>query len=669
MPRVATTQELPKREGNKYVTSQDFKPYKQRRFSKFSSHKFLCFDGEGMNLGEDERHHYVYLAAFDGEEYSDYESEDGLNTIDCFSFLMTMAKEYPDYICVIYGGSYDANMMLGDLSQTALEKLRETNSCNWRQYRIEYVPWKYFQVTDRRRKITCRLWDVIGFFQSSFEKSLDGWLDVSSSIISKGKAKRSKFTIEDLPEIIDYCKEELKYFEKLCQRLWECLDGANIRIKRWDGTGSIAQTLLSNHNIINFKGTEEQQNEHYFFARCAYAGGRFENCQPGDFKQTVYGYDINSAYPYAISQLPSFRGLTTCRKREHNDCRIGEYDLLRIKYEADISLPIHPYFHRGRDLSISYPNRHHGYHWAPEYLEAIKFGDPGDIVEHYKWRDYGDRPFKWVNDLYEQRLFMKEDTPDNPYDAREKVLKLGINSLYGKMAQQRGWKEGRPLPRFHQLYWAGWVTAKCRSMVYAAMMQAPDKIIACETDGIISMVPLDLPTGKALGEWELTKYDWITYVQSGLYFAGKDGKEVKLRSRGINAKSISRQRILAGWAKYQKSPTAANSKIATFTTRFHTLASSVATGNMEDWRQWRKQKREISLIPLPTGKRSHLPTLCGAGCTWGEGHHHRTFARPMHNDLSEPYKVIWLEDEDEIGPLEDMYLAREMWKEEQLINE
>lgn len=662
MPVLTAIDETPiVRQGNRWVPKEEYKDrnQQQRLRNKFNTHQFLCFDGEGFAVNE--RHEYCYLAAYNGESVSAIRNDAGLSSLQCFQFIAREAARHPKAICIIYGGSYDSNMMLRDVPYERLCELRENGHTRWRGWRIEYVPWKYFQVSHKRLGIGCRIWDVIGFFQSSFQVSIEKWLGIKSSVINKGKAKRSKFTADDMENIIAYCHEELKYFEQLAQHLWECLNGVDIQIRRWDGAGAIAQALLSNHDIYKHKGSVERQEEHYYLARCAYAGGRFENFMPGDFEQSVYGYDINSAYPFAISQLAPFSQLIRCRKRNHIDCVIGPYDLLAVAYETDISIPIHPYFHRGDDLSISYPNRHVGWHWSPEYLAALHYGDAGDILEHYIWRDNGRRPFSWVADKYEERLEMKHNG-----DPKEKVIKLGLNSLYGKLAQQRGWREGQSIPRFHQLYWAGWITAKCRSMVYSAMMQAPESIIACETDGIISMMPLSLPIGKGLGEWEFTEYEWITYVQSGLYFAGKEGQEVKLRSRGINAKSVSRKAILQGWSRYYEKPSLASSFITTRTKRFHTLASSIATNNMEDWRQWKEQKKKISLIPTQTGKRAHIPTICGTGCEWGLGHYHRTLARPMTNEVSAPYEVLW---EDDDGSLAELYLARDIEKEESIINE
>ncbi len=40
-------------------------------------------------------------------------------------------------------------------------------------------------------------------------------------------------------------------------------------------------------------------------AQYAYFGGRFETFKIGRYKGPVYSLDINSAYPFAISQLPN----------------------------------------------------------------------------------------------------------------------------------------------------------------------------------------------------------------------------------------------------------------------------------------------------------------------------------------------------------------------------
>jgi hypothetical protein len=63
-------------------------------------------------------------------------------------------------------------------------------------------------------------------------------------------------------------------------------------------------------------------------------------------------------------------------------------------------------------------------------------------------------------------------------------------------------------------------------MVLDAMLDAQKQggLIAVETDAVFSTVPLDLPIGEGLGEWECTTFDEMIYLQSGMYF-GRQGTD------------------------------------------------------------------------------------------------------------------------------------------------
>jgi hypothetical protein len=108
------------------------------------------------------------------------------------------------------------------------------------------------------------------------------------------------------------------------------------------------------------------------------------------------------------------------------------------------------------------------------------------------------------------------------------MLKLGYNSLYGKMAQSIG------VAPWRNSVYAGLVTATCRRQIRDAAEQRPDDILMFATDGIYSLAPLDLPVNAELGGWEAAEYDGIHLVRPGIYFTS-DGKA---KSRGIAARTI-----------------------------------------------------------------------------------------------------------------------------------
>lgn len=634
------------------IEAPNWKPYKS---SKWVNHHFICYDGEGFDINGS--HEYIYLSAYDGNGYHEVRNDKGLTSEQCLKFLLQTASKFSHGINVIYGGSYDANMMLRDVNIELLQLLHAGEFIQWRGYRIKYVPRKYFQVSAtiegtkrtnwKTQKKSIRLWDVIGFFQQSFISAIETWLDITDKTITKGKKSRKSFNANDMDFIMEYCQKELLLFEKLCQRLWECLNRAGIKLNRWDGAGAASTALLIEYGVYQHKGTPENQSQYYHLARAAYAGGRFELFMPGDFRCKVYNYDINSAYPYGMSQLPGFERLEECTAKKHDKC-IGKFDLLQIEYSGDYNSAIHPYFHRDHDYSISYPIETRGWHWAPEYTVSIQHGNNDRVLSHFKYISTNAKPFDWVPALYTKRRALKASG-----DRAELALKLALNALYGKLVQQKGWKPGKPIPKSHQLYWGGWITALTRSMIYDALMQNPDAMIATETDGIFSLAKLDVPLGKGLGEWDVKEYDDFTYVQSGMYFgtlsegyydpAKPETKNV-VRYRGLDQGTLKRTHILKGWEKFEKGGTAYYKGIST---RFRTIGTSLVGERFKDWRQWKPDKKKIALLPM--GKRLHNPM-----CTnhWGiDGRHTTISIQPKTKD-SVPYNVLWEDTEDKLGLFE-----------------
>lgn len=620
--------------------------HKWKEPSKWAVHQFTCFDGEGYDI--DGKHQYVYLCAYDGKDYQEVRNENGLGTEECFRFMVDVAAKHKYGINVIYGGSYDANMMLRDVSVPKLMDLNKHGTCRWKNWRISLINRKEFTVTDisKERRNTCKLWDVIGFFQCGFEKAIGDWLDVKDTTIAKGKRARSVFDRQQLDFIIDYCRKELLYFEALMQRLWHALESVGIKLNRWDGAGAAAQSVLQRSGVAQHKGTEAQNEAHYTQARIAYAGGRFELVAPGDYLQPCYNYDINSAYPYAMTLLPSFHGLRECRKKS---CKYGPYDLLKIHYEGDYDVTFHPYHHRHDHFAVSYPLHTVGWHYAVEWTAC---GERGEVLAHLHWDDDGTRPFSWVSELFDYRLELKQKG-----DKAEKAVKLAINSLYGKTVQQRGWQPGKKRPMFHQLYWGGWITAYCRSMMYSAMNQHPESVIAVETDGIFCTHPLDLDTGDGLGQWGVTEYKELTYVQSGMYFGiESDGTDVT-KYRGLDRGTLTREKVLRGWEKMQSETTPRKRvrHVQAPSTRFRTLGTSLVGARIDNWRQWVTEPKKIDL--LPTGKRLHSPACKEP---WGRGTHHQTICVQPADIISHPYNVLWA---DTASRLELYRELDELWEE------
>jgi hypothetical protein len=246
-----------------------------------------------------------------------------------------------------------------------------------------------------------------------------------------------------------------------------------------------------------------------------------------------------------------------------------------------------------------------------------------------------------VEDVYYDRLEMKRQG-----NALERVLKLEINSLYGKFAQRAGWfQPGDRIPSYHQLEWAGHITSATRAKLFRAYSQRPNNVFSFETDALFTTSQLDLPIGDKLGEWTEIVYRDILYIQSGFYFAhGIDGKLTE-KYRGFDKGSIKFDEVI-GWLD-KLDPTNPFSrtgpKLFGPSKRFVGLKRAIQTRRKDYWRSWETTTREISIGN--DGKRRHQPGCpgCRRGIKWSEGMHY--LADATNGGISHPHKIPWEEEQ------------------------
>jgi hypothetical protein len=122
------------------------------------------------------------------------------------------------------------------------------------------------------------------------------------------------------------------------------------------------------------------------------------------------------------------------------------------------------------------------------------------------------------------------------YDISEKVDKLGLNGLSGKVAQSIGGSETKP-PASYNVHYASAIRAGTRRAIGEAALQAPHEIVQFCTDAVFSKVRLELSEGKELGQWELAEVHGLATFQSGIY-TYKKGDKITNMSRGFSAGSV-----------------------------------------------------------------------------------------------------------------------------------
>lgn len=616
-----------------------------------SKTQFIAIDGEGLNVGTAPNggtiQHYVMMCASTGESL--YKPE-GIKSLDALNWLCNLAETYPKAVFVVFGGSYDTTMILRDLTfqeRLTIHKyskiatdIDQSNSKRklprFGNFEIIYRPRKelyvkrlktivsdtgYHKVLWKKSKGgkfsklssgAMHLYDVYGFFQRKFVDAIAEYkLPVDDiDFIRRMKDTRNDFQTGNVQEIISYCKRECEILVKLMQLVEHYLlhPDINLKLTRWDGAGAIAGAIMKKYAVKEH--LEELPFDVLEASKHAYTGGRIELIQYGHYTKVVYDYDINSAYPTFLLRLPSLKGGLWKREKTIK----SSFAVCLVEWDLwDIDNRIYPFPYRQKDGTIIYPSKGKNWVWLPEYLAATKHlgkYNHGSIIllEVFNFYPASDeKPFWFVDDMAKQRLIWKQTG-----EGQNIMVKLGLNSLYGKTAQQIGGhydeKTERVIPPpYHNLAYAGYVTSSTRAALFDAAMQNPHDVIMFATDGLFTIKPFDLTISKQLGEWECTKVLSFTAVQSGVYYyTTEEGKE-KIKSRGFDPSSVSRETIIKTWKEGKSSKVTGRSrKFITFGMIATAQKEDTIKKNMLRLCNWETVDRDLCLYPLNTKRHNTL---------------------------------------------------------------
>lgn len=659
----------------------------RRKPPKDIDKKVIAWDMEGISLsGQNLPQHPVLFGC--SIEVDSVLHGKLLTSKEMLEYIIAVGERNPHAIHVGYGFKYDANMLIFGLSNKQIMKLWKSGTVSFQfdwQYTwtIRWIPGKMFTLTKRwgeksntRAKTTVTIYDYSSFFGTKFLEAAENILreELSKSdrdVIEKGKQARGHQGWEDFPDIRYYWEKEIILIQRVFERFRDVMYRAGFALREWYGPGALANYINASRKIRSHMAGAQitsgiMPREVHLASKVAFSGGRFELFQTGRILGPIHAIDINSAYPFALTKVPSLHmdeGQWVHISRPHTIQQFGVY---RIRFHAPQASALEyrpmPLFWRDHRGMISYPAVAHGWYWSPE--AALAQGLPGmEIEEGWEWHSNQDIfPWAFLRDMYDTRIRLgKQNLLSMPF-------KLGPNSLYGKYAQTVGWDRKKRLPpKSHALPVAGWVTSYCRAMLYSVMMRNPSSIVAVETDAIYSLASpeqLGISTGENLGEWGHDVYDEMIYMQSGMYHYKKDGEWKGTRSRGMNRGEYPVEKAI----EYLKTLKAGEWSSITLTTNPKFIGAGAALASTEPLKQimtsWRTTTKEMTLGD--TGKRVHVPKAC-QHCLGGISPHDAPHRLVVHSrsdgeTLSYPRTLPWEERyTDEVHNIrEQLRIEREM---------
>lgn len=493
--------------------------------------RWIAVDGEGIDR---DPHKYVLLACSDGEYI---QSKNGLSTIDCLNFLLDLGTR--DARVCGYVLSYDWTMILSDLPVESIVKLFRPDTrvigsaferVKYKRYQLHWLAGAMW-LSDGKRKVT--VWDLGKYYQSPFVDALERWNvrpDVQEQI-AEMKKRRSLFTWKEIKAIRQYCFDECTALAELAEQLKTAHDEAGLTARSWFGPGSTAGVLLKRHLIHERRGIHPQPVVEA--AVRAFFGGRAELSRNGFVPGPISGYDISSAYPFHASKLPCLVHSQWEHTTRERDIR-GKGVLHALVHGTIVDVgdvPWGPLPIRQKDARIVFPRGGaSGWWWRDEWLAAREGWNGLKFDQAYVLKsDCNCKPFDFLRELFEYRRSVDKNS------GLGKVIKLVINSVYGKLAQTVG------KPQFASRIWAGMVTSGTRAQVLRLMMQHDDlaNVLMIATDGLFSTEQHPVNDTITLGGWERKDYESITLVRPGIYWLGDD----KIRARGLGRDNLETGKI------------------------------------------------------------------------------------------------------------------------------
>jgi hypothetical protein len=637
------------------------------RARKLEERSFIGWDSEGYSPVEGEPQ---LTMLFGCSVPGRHVIGEKVSTKEMLDLILSVEADFPDAFHVGFAFEYDVNQILQDLPWRYLNLLKDFGRVRWNGYKIKHIPHKMFTVS--KSGIVATVYDVFGYFHSKYTTAIEKY-GVGTAAqrvrIAAGKERRGNFTWADIDEVLDYWSVEISLLPALMDCIRDAAYGGGFRITQWYGPGALANYALR-HNGVSAYMSKRIPGFAQAAIRAAFAGGRFQAWQCGEYDGDVYTRDKNSAYIQAIAELPRLdngkwvRGDASKIKSRNDIARFGLYHITfdtnddsRGGQWRDRGIPEPPYplFHRDKNGKLTWPGRVDGWYWSPE-AKLVAESKHAKFDEAIIYQDDGTYPFGWVEERYQTRVHLQE--MGNP---AEKAFKWALAAMFGAFARRVGWdKKTRKPPRSHELAWAGYTTSHCRAAIYPVAVYAYRKggLISVDTDGVTATVPFpeDITPegyGTGLGEWKQEHFSGMLYWQNGIYWLRDpdNGEWKEAKSRGVPKGVISLSDAQAALADASFKRPYKPAEIVTQRTRYVGYKQGL-NNQFGRWRVWSTEPNKIMFGG--TGKGAHLPPFCRA-CQAGNQVLHTITHFPPSVMESTPHKLPWLEamaDDTAIGTID-----------------
>jgi len=449
---------------------------------------------------------------------------------------------------VCWNADFDIQAMLKLLPRDTNETLFRFTRVDYGRYRLRFVPGKFFMLgvkpnaKSKTSETLFTVYDLMQFYSTSLQRASEKVLqrrktdpgvrwEKLNEVLRKGGPRAGR--------IRDYCRNDALLVEDIYKKSHEQFAQAGIDFSKPVSCASVAMQKFS--GAMRHRVPRSINN---IFEK-TYRGGRIECLKLGYFPK-AYLYDIHSAYPSAMAELPSTKGVWLPVPKTGLD-PFCSYAAIRVQINVPLDAYRCPVPVLG-DTQLMYP-RGEWSQWVD--LETYRvLQEQGMVQKLIKgWqligKGYEERPFKELASMYEER----QRHPEQSW-----ALKVIMNSVYGKVAQRmrkwvrtsfvggntgaefwRGelWRKRETWTKSTNFCYASAITAKIRRRLFQEV--GPSNVIFYATDGLMCSKPVILtPSGSQLGAWsEAEEVRDLVVVGSGVYTYKQMDGAVRTKVRGF----------------------------------------------------------------------------------------------------------------------------------------
>jgi len=312
-----------------------------------------------------------------------------------------------------YNLGYDAECILKLLPENILRsyKWKKELRFKYKNYKIHYIDRKKLTISKGKHSVIC--YDIAQYYDN--KSLLQAYKDaiklkIDSQYLSI-KNQRNLFTnyyySRHKNQIRDYCIQDCVLTKKLAQNWIDTFYAVfDFYSNNWISAGYLAEKVLINNGIFVPK-FNEISFEIQEIARSSFYGGRFELIKRGYIGE-CYLYDINSAYPAALTTLPDItKGRWITRKKIHPKARIGFFFILA---NIDDSVKIAPFPFVKKNRTICYPSGTFRTYVTLAELKMID-DDPKikyKIIESWQFIPNKNTEYQFLNSNVLSQLFLHD---------------------------------------------------------------------------------------------------------------------------------------------------------------------------------------------------------------------------------------------------------------------